>query len=112
MQTIYNKVKRKSYGEVCTTGNTDVDTTVSLTCGPNNYAICSGSLFWNSSYCGKFLNAHKFSKFYLNWNLNRFLVSPISVGLSCDNDFKCDTTKCIFISFQFLESLRFKKIAF
>ena len=47
------KVKRKSYGEACTAA--DVDTTVGLTCGSSAYAICSGSLFWNSSYCGKFL---------------------------------------------------------
>jgi len=48
------KVKRKTYGEACTAA--DVDTTVGLTCGSSGYAICSGSLFWNSTYCGLLFN--------------------------------------------------------
>ena len=46
----FKKVKRKSYGEACTSAN--VDTTVNLYCGSSGYAICTGSLFWNSTYCG------------------------------------------------------------
>ena len=43
-------VRNSTYGESCTTNA--CDGTLLLTCGSSGYCVCSGSLYWNGTYCG------------------------------------------------------------